>query len=385
MREISEFVRVVGITFLRHAPLYGLSLLGLGLALMSFALYDLASGNPFPVREILYAFLLALLAWAFGAIWDAHPGARDREELSRYLVAIKSGSVREHAPPEPSLARSAFGEEMFATLATCDAAWRRDAAQTRERFLFFLAFSTRFAHEMKTPLFSLRLLVEEMERLFRDRSVEDLARWQELRRSLSVEIRRVEDLVDLLLGSVRLEDPAQDYAPEVVPLVDFVRELIDARREEWILRRIYPRIEGEDSAKDLVVFVDRKWFRLLLEQILRNALRYGKKDGAATATFVVRVVRGEDKIRLIFADEGPGIPPEDVPRVFEPFFTGTHGRKNSQATGIGLYLAREAALRMGAHLEVRSTWGEGTTLVFELPEAMYYGPWRLGYDAGRRG
>ncbi|PTQ52582.1 MAG: Two-component sensor kinase YvcQ [Brockia lithotrophica] len=374
----------MGITFLRHAPLYGMSFLGLVLALSEFVLYDLASGNPVPLREIAYAFLLAVLAWAFGAGWDAYPRARDREELSRYLSSLKSGSVGEQAPPDPWIARSPFGKELFAALVACDAAWRQEVAQTRERFLFTLAFSTRFAHEMKTPLFSLRLLVEETERLLRERPVEDLSRWRDLRRSFAAEIRRAEDLVDLLLGSVRLEDPAQDYAPEAVPVVPFVRELIDARREEWILRRIYPRIEEGDSAGELVVFADRKWLRLLLEQILRNALRYGKKDGADAATFTVRVENHEGRIRLSFVDEGPGIPPEDVPRVFEPFFTGTQGRKNPQATGIGLYLAREAALRMGAHLEVHSTWGQGTTLVFELPEATYFGPRRFGSEKGRQ-
>lgn len=375
-----------------HGRFYLPAFAGMMAAVGVFVLLDLLAGRGYPAGDVAYAFLLAGLGWGTGVLWDALPRVRDRMELLRYRSALLERREDEGppVPPEPNDAQSISGKETFAALAACDAAWRGHAARMRERLLFAGAFSARFAHEMKTPLFALRLLGGEIERLFReaaqlseggasqDRAASLFLRWQELRRTYAAELRRAEDLVDLLLGAVRLEDPARDYVPEEIPLVAFIRELVDARREEWILHRIFPRFEVEGAEGAYRVFADRKWLRFLVEQILRNALRYGKKEGAASAAFRVRFAREGGRIRVLLEDEGPGIPPEDLPRVFDPFFTGTHGRRNPSATGIGLYLAREAAARLGVRLDVRSAWGRGTTFVIEFPEAMYFAPARAG-------
>lgn len=65
---------------------------------------------------------------------------------------------------------------------------------------------------------------------------------------------------------------------------------------------------------------------------------------------------------LTIADQGPGIPPEDLPRVFEPFFTGENGRRFGGATGIGLYLVRRIVDELEHEIAMESAPGAGTTV-----------------------
>ena len=75
------------------------------------------------------------------------------------------------------------------------------------------------------------------------------------------------------------------------------------------------------------------------------------------------------------ADNGIGIPPEDLGRVFDPFFTGLNGRAFPQATGMGLYLAREVCHRLGHTISLESAPGKGTTarLRFQAPQTLFTG------------
>ncbi|HET8986122.1 MAG TPA: ATP-binding protein, partial [Trueperaceae bacterium] len=67
-----------------------------------------------------------------------------------------------------------------------------------------------------------------------------------------------------------------------------------------------------------------------------------------------------------------GIPPEDVPRVFDRFYTGANGRRGKASTGMGLYLASEICRRLGHELRLESTLGQGTTVSVTLtPQGLH--------------
>ncbi|MBE3596093.1 MAG: HAMP domain-containing histidine kinase [Hydrogenibacillus sp.] len=354
-------------------------------AVLVFVLAGLLDGHPYLLRDALYAFFLAVLFWTIGLIWDAYP----RNAFLRLLKAHMTEDVAEaeridRPPPESAPTRDL--ETFLAVLRAYDAAWRKKHAETADKVLFYTAFGTRFVHQMKTPISALTLLIEAANRAAADGRLE--AMWPEMRRSFEAEVGRMEGLTQQMLNTVRLEDIARDLALERFSLVDAVRDVVNAYKHEWVIRRIYPSFDVAGRSEDYLVHTDRKWLRLIVEQIVKNALQYGRKGmldehgphdeapDSASATFIVRFRRDRaaDLLVVAFVDEGYGMPKEDVSRAFEPFFTGTMGRRVATATGIGLYLAREAAKRIGAHLRLMSEPGAGTTVELIFPRAAYFEP-----------
>ncbi|MED0674326.1 ATP-binding protein [Aneurinibacillus thermoaerophilus] len=115
------------------------------------------------------------------------------------------------------------------------------------------------------------------------------------------------------------------------------------------------------------VETDRKWLHFMLQQLISNALKYSRLTGRTGLSLDLRVRREGRAVLLQVEDEGIGIPPEDLPRIFEPFFTGENGRLTKEASGMGLYLVKQVLDRLGHRIEVSSCPGEGTTvtIVFE--------------------
>lgn len=102
----------------------------------------------------------------------------------------------------------------------------------------------------------------------------------------------------------------------------------------------------------------------MVEQLLFNALKYSKQGAGDHIT--IRIETEGHETRLSVADEGIGIPPQDLPRIFDAFFTGENGRTMTEATGMGLYLAKQVCSRLGHQLYAESKEGTGTvmTIVF---------------------
>ena len=107
------------------------------------------------------------------------------------------------------------------------------------------------------------------------------------------------------------------------------------------------------------VLSDRKWNRHMLDQIISNAVKYSKEEGEAkNVTF--RLTKEGKKTVLYVEDEGIGMEETDLPRVFEPFFTGENGRNGRNASGIGLYFCKEISEHIQCQLSIESKIEEGT-------------------------
>nr|WP_236588229.1 ATP-binding protein [Tumebacillus amylolyticus] len=160
---------------------------------------------------------------------------------------------------------------------------------------------------------------------------------------------------------------------ESVEILALLRGIVNEHKTEWIRYRLFPKIECE--ATEIFVRTDAKWFVFLCDQIVRNAFQYGSKsvDGARVpGTFLLRVTQREEEVEVEFQDTGIGIPAADLRYVFQPFYTGANGRTHSRATGMGLYLVKTAAERLGHRVELQSVEGEGTTVVVYLAKPQYY-------------
>ncbi len=156
---------------------------------------------------------------------------------------------------------------------------------------------------------------------------------------------------------IRMDQFENDFEVQSVDLVASLRKLINARKKEMIYQSIFPAIESDE--KDASVITDPKWNEILIDQIISNAIKYSSlKEGSKKLVF--KVERVGEHILLSIMDEGVGIPEYDLERVYQPFFTGENGRKHRDSTGIGLYLSKKIADKLGAGINIHSRLGEET-------------------------
>ena len=229
-------------------------------------------------------------------------------------------------------------QEMLETLSgRMDTALARQEAMRQD----MLEYYTLWAHQIKTPLAAMGLILQE----------EDTP----LSRELQSQLFTTERYVDMVLAYLRLGSDSADLVIAPCPLEDLVRQSVRRYAPLFIRREI--RLDLGPMAGETVL-TDEKWLAFALEQVLSNALKYTPSGGTVT-------ISAEDG-RLTVADTGIGIAPEDLPRVWEMSYTGRNGRLDKRATGIGLYLTRRILRRLGHDVSISSRPGAGTAVTFDL-------------------
>lgn len=192
---------------------------------------------------------------------------------------------------------------------------------------------TLWAHQIKTPIAALRLLLSQRE--------DDMAREEAL------ELMRIEEYVEMALSVQRLSGDSSDLCPREYDLDAIVRKTVRKYSRLFIRKHLNLRYEALHAR----VVTDEKWLGFILEQTLMNALKYTEQGGIDITM---------EGYELIVSDTGIGIAPEELPRVFERGYTGYNGRAGQRATGMGLYLCRKAAGLLGHTLRIESVQGAGT-------------------------
>ena len=110
---------------------------------------------------------------------------------------------------------------------------------------------------------------------------------------------------------------------------------------------------------------DRMRLKIILNNILTNAIKYQKKTPGHQPLIKVSSVKKANRVLINIQDNGEGIHPDVKNKIFNMFF---RGHQNSNGSGLGLYIAKEAAERMGGNISVESEYGEGTTFTLELED-----------------
>ena len=201
-------------------------------------------------------------------------------------------------------------------------------------------YYTMWAHQIKTPIFALRLLLQEEP----ERNRESLA-----------QLFRIEQYVEMVLAFLRLDSTSTDYVFKEHDLDEIVRESIKRFSTEFIERKI----KLEYSPLDKKIITDEKWLSFVIEQLLSNALKYTREGSIKIYS---------DKQYLCIEDTGIGIAPEDLPRIFEKGYTGGNGRINSKASGLGLYLCKRICDNLGIGIIARSEIDNGTVILLDLEQ-----------------
>lgn len=208
-----------------------------------------------------------------------------------------------------------------------------------------------WVHEMKSPLTAMQLLMEKVEK-------------SEVKERIENEWLRLYLLLDQQLHATRLMTIELDNRIEKVKVKDVLIQEIKALRS-WCFEK---QIAIDLELDDLTVQSDAKWLGFILRQILSNAVKYSEVGGEIRIS--AHIVN--EQAILTIQDDGIGIKREDLPRVFRKSYTGTIGRETSAATGMGLYLAKQAAQSLHIVLAIESTEGVGTSVKVTFPKMNEY-------------
>ncbi len=217
-------------------------------------------------------------------------------------------------------------------------------------------FVANVSHELKTPLTAIRGFVETV----LGSVLSDAQRQRFLGVVLS-EASRLERLIDDLLDLSRLESGQAMGKKEPVTLEAAVADVREQAQLWAEGRGVELRTETEGEHR---VWADPDALRQILINLVDNALKYTPSGGRV----VIRTESGPASHRLVVEDNGPGIPAQDLPRVFERFYRVEKDRsRTSGGTGLGLAIVKHLAQSQGGWASVESTPGQGSRFWVTLP------------------
>ncbi|WP_019108081.1 sensor histidine kinase [Peptoniphilus senegalensis] len=199
-------------------------------------------------------------------------------------------------------------------------------------------YLTIWTHQIKSPIFALRLLLKKDE----INKIE-----------CEKEIFEIEEYVGNILGYARLNADSTDYVFDKYNLDEIIR---------GVIRKYSIQFIGKNNSLDFcetkkIILTDAKWFSFLLEQIISNAIKYTQNG---------RVAIYLNKDELVIEDNGIGIMAEDLPRIFDAGYTGYNGRFEKKSTGLGLNLSKNIGKSLRVILRCESEPKIGTKMYINL-------------------
>jgi len=298
--------------------------------LVVIALYRLPAESVGYASLLAALFLLVVGAVRFGSFRKKH---RELEAL-RHQIAVPAFPL-----PETSSLIERDYQELLRLLDRERAAivYDKDRAY-REMVEYY----TIWAHQIKTPIAAMRLLLQ----------TDGVPDRDELREQLFC----VEQYTEMVLQFIRLDGQGSDFVFRAVSLDDCVKQAVRKYASTFIRKQIRLNYEPVDAQ----VLTDEKWLVFVLEQLLSNALKY-------TPRGEISIYMHPDRPKtLVIEDTGIGIDPADLPRVFEHGYTGFNGRADKKSTGIGLYLCKRIMDRLSHTIAIESEVGRGTRVILGL-------------------
>jgi two-component system phosphate regulon sensor histidine kinase PhoR len=277
--------------------------------------------------------------------------ARETEVLG-YEARLEGAVARRHLQINAVGLRGAAGERNGALLVFHDLTRLRTLEATRQDFV------ANVSHELRTPLSLIKSAAETL----LDGAKDDPDALNRFLQIIDKHANRLTSLIEdlLLLGTLDSGQLRLDLEP--VQLREIVREVIDdlavrARARACTLETSVPA--------NLVAYADRGRLRQVFSNLIDNAIKYGSAGGHV---IVSAAPTAGDRIEVAVRDDGPGLPPEALSRVFERFYRVDKARSREQGgTGLGLAIVKHVVQAHGGEVRVESTLGLGAAFFFTLP------------------
>nr|WP_296065240.1 ATP-binding protein [uncultured Actinoplanes sp.] len=284
-----------------------------------------------------------------------------RREVELDLPRGRAGSA--HAPLGLHLRAVALNSTHVAVEAA-DVTESHRLARVRRDFV------ANVSHELKTPIGALQLLAEALLDATELPAVngsadeemsEDLIAARRFAERIHHESARMGRLVNELLELTRLQGAEPLPTPEPVSVDWVIAEVIDRTRTTASAKSIEVAYAGP---KGSTVYGSDTQIATAVTNLVENAIAYSGEDTQVSIT----MREGEDWIEIDVADQGIGIAPHDVDRIFERFYRADQARSRSTGgTGLGLAIVKHIATNHGGRVDVTSALGDGSTFTLRLP------------------
>lgn len=244
------------------------------------------------------------------------------------------------------------GELLCQALYEIDKSMNENVRIEKEQLLDNKEYIEMWIHEVKRPLASLVLTLNNQKNIL-DRKTKNI-------------LKRLEDYVDQVLYYVRSENAEKDYFIKEVDLSKVIKN-VGIKNMDDLLDNKVEFIVDKTNYK---VFTDSKWLEFILNQIINNSIKY--KRNIDNSYIKIYVKDNLDTTVLIIEDNGIGIKSSDIRQVFDKTFTGTNGREKTTSTGMGLYIANNLCKKLGHKIEIESKENEYTRVFITFAKNKFY-------------
>ena len=327
---MKNFISILLSYIKRHLAIIIALIIGVCIFVVVFSLYSL------PVEAVVYSFILSIFAFILIGFIRFLSYYKKHKELERIksIIAINLPNL-----PEPI---STIEKDYQELLNILDESKQSVIYEKDNSLSNMIDYYTLWAHQIKTPIAAMRLILQSEDSLANDELLEQLF--------------KIEQYVEMVLQYLRMESMSSDLVLKKHSLDFIVKQAIKKYAKSFIRKKI--RLNYEDL--NCEVLTDEKWLVFVIEQILSNSLKY-------TIEGTISIFMDEILPKtLIIEDTGIGIQEEDLPRVFEKGFTGYNGHADKKSTGIGLYLCKRIINKLSHTISINSEVGKGTKVKIGL-------------------
>lgn len=310
---------------------------------------------------VIMAYMLMAFAWWSMLLFTKNSDAFEAKRDFLRIGMVAEGHVKSNFEFEQTIEyqelvkkykrqeRMIFGEALMFVFTLLGGIWfinqgyQKEVKANQQRRNFLLSIT----HELKSPIASIRLVLETL--LRRELPKEKAA---QLANSALRENERLHELVENLLLSAKLETAYQPHFEEL-NLADLLEDLMARFADRHPDATI--ALEKPDNFPS--VKADRQGIISVATNLLENAIKYAE----ATPEIEVRLTAEKGKITMEFADNGPGIPDNEKKRIFEKFYRiGSEDTRKTKGTGLGLFIVQQVVKAHRGTLQVLDNQPKGT-------------------------
>lgn len=216
----------------------------------------------------------------------------------------------------------------------------------------FKEYIEMWIHEIKLPIASLILMAHNHKDVYDKKAL--------------IQMKKIESYVEQILYYARGENAEKDYLITSHNLEDIIKG-IALKNKDYLLENNIDFIVENVNYK---VLTDSKWLSFIFDQIIGNSIKYTKEK--QDPYIKISGKDYTDKTIIVVEDNGIGIPASDIKNVFDKSFTGSNGRKQKYATGMGLFIAKSLCTKLGHTIEIESVQNEYTRVKLTFIKNKFY-------------
>lgn len=295
------------------------------------------------MQAVLFVSMVYLFVQAAALFIEFFPKHRYYTDVKNGLAQLDKKYLLSSLLDEPSFYEGMLLDQC---LRICQKSMRDEILLYRNASREYREYIELWIHEVKTPIASSRLIIENNP--------------SPVTKDLSEELDVIDYYLEQALFYSRSSNVEKDYNIKKIQLMDLSKQVIRKNAKSFIKYKV----KLDLAQADAVVYTDEKWVEYIINQILTNSIKYRKENPQISIFIQDRA----QSVSLFIKDNGIGIPKKDLGRVFEKGFTGTTGRNYKKATGMGLYLVKQLCDKLSLSVSIASAQGQGTTVELVFPK-----------------